>query len=261
MSLKEPSRLCVILTILLFTTAASNAGESAASLVAAGLNILCAPFGARVSASEGNFRSNSPKYHCLGAFQFCPGTFEIYYSRSAAQFLASPSDQVVAWTRYERVQWQLAVKYKLTELVGTEVCVGTNNCKKIDASAILMACQFGCGNKGKLSNYRQGRDCDARNVKDGNLVSVCTYLYKGAGYNVSCFTGVSNDNADQPKPTSAGSDHTTQPKPTSEDCSSPSASAGSGRMELVVNNITFRFDESASTDTVAKIFQLIRGAN
>jgi hypothetical protein len=26
-------------------------------------------------------------------------------------------------------------------------------------------------------------------VKDGNGVSVCTYLLRGAGYDVSCFTG------------------------------------------------------------------------
>ncbi|GCC44275.1 hypothetical protein chiPu_0028075, partial [Chiloscyllium punctatum] len=52
-----------------------------------------------------------------------------------------------------------------------------------------MACQFGCGSNGKLANYVASGDCNARNVKDGNGVSVCTYLVRGAGYDVSCFTG------------------------------------------------------------------------
>lgn len=35
-----------------------------------------------------------------------------------------------------------------------------------------MACQFGCGAKGKLAILvNNGMDCNARNVKDGNLIS------------------------------------------------------------------------------------------
>lgn len=76
----------------------------------------------------------------------------------------------------------------LTSIVGQQVCSG-GKCATIDQSAILMACQFGCGSKGKLANYVASGDCNARNVKDGNGVSVCTYLLRGAGYDVSCFTG------------------------------------------------------------------------
>lgn len=255
MLVRGATRAGAIAVIVLFATVASNAGETVASLVAAGLNVLCAKFGAKVSGSEGNFGSDSPKYHCLGAFQFCPGTFEIYYKGSAAQFLANPMDQVTAWTRYERTQWGLAVKYKLTDLIGSDVCIAANTCKPIDASAILMACQFGCGNKGKLANYRQGRNCDAKNVKDGNQVSVCTYLYKGSGYNVSCFTGVATDVAPPspdvvpPSPPGSGQNQVCPP-----------ASRGKSGMEIVVNNFTFRFDEDASPDAVTRIFQLLRSA-
>jgi hypothetical protein len=56
-----------------------------------------------------------------------------------------------------------------------------------------MACQFGCGANGKLANYAAGGNCDASNVKDGNGVSVCSYLIRGAGYDVSCFTGSNNN--------------------------------------------------------------------
>lgn len=45
-----------------------------------------------------------------------------------------------------------AQKNGLTSLVGQQVCSG-GQCATIDQSAILMACQFGCGSKGKLANY------------------------------------------------------------------------------------------------------------
>jgi len=52
-----------------------------------------------------------------------------------------------------------------------------------------MACQFGCGAHGKLANYAATGNCETRSVKDGNGVSVCAYLIRGAGYDASCFTG------------------------------------------------------------------------
>lgn len=173
--------------LLCVSAAAAFAGQSAASLSAAGIPSNCANFAAKVSSSEGNFGTTN-QYGCLGAFQFCPGTFERYYSGSAQSFLNSPSAQSAAWTQYEQDSWSQAQKNGLTTLVGQQVC-SSGQCATIDQSAILMACQFGCGSKGKLANYMAGGDCNARNVKDGNGVSVCTYLLRGAGYDASCFTG------------------------------------------------------------------------
>ncbi|MGO4283210.1 acyltransferase [Bosea sp. TAB14] len=163
------------------------AGESAASLIAAGIPANCAPFAAKVSAAEGNFGTTN-QYGCLGAFQFCPGTFERYYTGSAQSFLNDPQAQVAAWTRYQQNSWSQVRKNGMDSLIGQQVCSG-GRCATIDQSAILMACQFGCGKGGKLANYAASGDCNARNVKDGNGVSVCTYLVKGAGYDASCFTG------------------------------------------------------------------------
>ncbi len=173
--------------VLSLSAAAALAGQSAASLVAAGMPQNCANFAAKVSSSEGSFGTLN-QYGCLGAFQFCPGTFERYYSGSAQSFLNDPSAQTAAWTQYEQDSWSQAQKNGLTSLVGQQVCSG-GQCATIDQSAILMACQFGCGSKGKLANYMGSGDCDARGVKDGNGVSVCTYLIRGSGYDVSCFTG------------------------------------------------------------------------
>lgn len=41
----------------------------------------------------------------------------------------------------------------------------------------------------KFANCAVGGDCNAREVKDGNGVSLCNYLVRGAGYDASCFTG------------------------------------------------------------------------
>ena len=172
---------------LCLSSALSFAGESAASLTSAGIPANCAPFAAKVSAAEGNFGTTN-QYGCLGAFQFCPGTFERYYSGSAQSFLNDPQAQVAAWTRYQQNSWSQVQKNGMGSLVGQQVCSG-GRCATIDQSAILMACQFGCGKGGKLSSYAASGDCNARNVKDGNGVSVCTYLVKGAGYDASCFTG------------------------------------------------------------------------
>jgi hypothetical protein len=172
---------------LCLSSALVFAGESAASLIAAGIPANCAPFAAKVSAAEGNFGTTN-QYGCLGAFQFCPGTFERYYTGSAQSFLNDPQAQVAAWTRYQQNSWSQVRKNGMDSLVGQQVCSG-GRCATIDQSAILMACQFGCGKGGKLANYAASGDCNARNVKDGNGVSVCTYLVKGAGYDASCFTG------------------------------------------------------------------------
>ena len=166
---------------------AAFAGQSASSLINAGMPTNCADFAAKVSSSEGNFSSTN-QYDCLGAFQFCPGTFEQYYSGSAQSFLNNPSAQVASWTSFEENSWAEAQKNGLTSLVGQQVCSG-GQCATIDQSAILMACQFGCGSKGKLANYMASGDCNAGNVRDGNGVSVCSYLIRGTGYDVSCFTG------------------------------------------------------------------------
>jgi hypothetical protein len=166
------------------------AGESAANLTAAGIPANCADFAAKVSSSEGNWNSVNP-YGCLGAFQFCPGTFQQYYSGNAQSFLASPQAQTAAWTKYEQNSWDQAQSNGLTSLVGQQVCSGVQ-CATIDQSAILMACQFGCGKGGKLANYAASGNCNASNVKDGNGVSVCSYLIRGAGYDASCFTGQSS---------------------------------------------------------------------
>lgn len=173
--------------MLCLSAAAAFAGESAANLTAAGIPSNCAPFAAKVSSSEGNFGTTN-QFGCLGAFQFCPGTFERYYSGSAQSFLNSPSAQVAAWTQYEQNEWSKAQSNGMTSLIGQQVCYG-GRCATIDQSAILMACQFGCGPRGKLANYAASGDCNARNVKDGNGVSVCSYLIRGAGYDASCFTG------------------------------------------------------------------------
>ena len=173
--------------LLSFSAAAAFAGQSASSLTDAGIPSNCANFAAKVSSSEGSFGTTN-QYGCVGAFQFCPGTFERYYTGSTQSFLNDPSAQTAAWTHYEQDSWSQAQKNGLTSLVGQQVCSGSQ-CATVDQSAILMACQFGCGSKGKLANYMASGDCNARGVKDGNGVSVCTYLVRGSGYDVSCFTG------------------------------------------------------------------------
>ena len=162
------------------------AGESAIDLTNAGMPAQCAAFGAKVSSSEGNWGSIN-QFGCLGAFQFCPGTFQQYYSGSAQSFLDDPKAQVAAWTSYEQSEWTKAQSNGLTSLIGTQVCTG-GSCFTVSQSSILMACQFGCGANGKLANFAKGGDCTASNVLDGNGVSVCSYLQRGAGYDASCFT-------------------------------------------------------------------------
>jgi hypothetical protein len=207
-------------TILIFASVAFSlptiAGESAQSLANAGMPSQCADFGAKVSASEGNFGTTN-QFGCLGAFQFCPGTFQQYYSDSAQSFLNSPSAQVSAWTQYEQDEWAKAQNAGLISLVGQQACTG-GNCFTVTNSSILMACQFGCGSKGKLANFEaNGDQCIQGNnpskpnggsspTNDGNGVCVATYLKKGTGYDVSCFTNGAQEkqgNGGCPSPTDA----------------------------------------------------------
>ena len=97
--------------LLCLSAAVAFAGESAANLTAAGIPSNCADFASKVSASEGNFGTTN-QFGCLGAFQFCPGTFEQYYSGSAQSFLNNPSAQTAAWTQYEQNEWsRIPVSY------------------------------------------------------------------------------------------------------------------------------------------------------
>lgn len=179
--------LFLVVILISTTSTISWAGQSAQSITDAGMPAECSKYAAKVSQSEGNWNSVN-QAGCVGAFQFCPGTFEAYYKGSKSSFINDPSAQVSAWTQYQQDEWKKAQRNGMTSLVGQQVC-HNGKCATIDQSAILMACQFGCGKGGKLYNYSQSKDCDARNVKDGNMNSVCNYLIKGAGYDVSCFTG------------------------------------------------------------------------
>lgn len=175
------------------------AGQSAVSLIAAGMPADCAEYASNVTASEGNFTSTSPTVNgvrCYGAFQFCDsGTLQSYWPGTKDEFLANPSAQVEAWLKYENDQWAQANRLGLTGMVGQQVCYN-GTCAIISQSSILKACQFGCGKGGKLYNLMQaGLDCNARGTKDGAGTSVCSYLISGAGYNVSCITN-SNDGID-----------------------------------------------------------------
>lgn len=175
------------------------AGESAVSLMNAGMPAECAEYAENVSKSEGSFSSVSPVVNgttCYGAFQFCnSGTLQTYWSGSPAQFLASPSSQVTAWVRYQQQEWRNANRYGMAGMVGKQLCYN-GTCATISQSSILKACQFGCGKGGKLYNLMAGGlDCSKPNTKDGAGTSVCAYLISGAGYNVSCITN-SNDGID-----------------------------------------------------------------
>ncbi|MFW8584193.1 hypothetical protein ACOJBM_02255 [Rhizobium beringeri] len=70
------------------------AGESAVSLLNAGMPADCAEYAANVSHSEGNFSSISPSVNgtrCYGAFQFCDsGTLQQYWTGSRADFWRIP---------------------------------------------------------------------------------------------------------------------------------------------------------------------------
>jgi hypothetical protein len=247
----------------------ASAGESIGSLISAGLDKLCAGFGAIVSASEGNFGSRNP-FGCLGAFQFCPATFVQFFAGTAEEFLNNPSAQTAAWTNYEKTQWELAKKGGLTKLVGQALTFAGKSII-IDQSAILMACQFGCGKLGKLANYAASANCDARNVKDGNGVSVCSYLVRGVGKEVSCFTGgAPNPIITQPGGKEAGGQTGVEPgkilpsgggQPAVASCGGDSVFGKEGPVEILVGRYTLKFGTAASTDTISKYINILNEAS
>lgn len=158
---------------------------SQAELIAAGMPAGLADFASAVTSSEGDWDSLN-QYGCAGAFQFCPATRRRYYSGSVSDFLANPSHQVSAYRRYLADEWGLATRNGFDSLIGSTVCWG-GSCATITQSSILKACQFGCAYGGDLGIYHRTGDCDA--ARDGNGVSVCTYLIRGSGYDVSEITG------------------------------------------------------------------------
>jgi hypothetical protein len=236
----------------------ASAGESIGSLISAGLDKLCAGFGAIVSASEGNFGSRNP-FGCLGAFQFCPATFVQFFAGTAEEFLNSPNAQTTAWTNYEKTQWELAKKGGLTKLIGQALTFAGKSII-IDQSAILMACQFGCGKLGKLANYAASANCDARNVKDGNGVSVCSYLVRGVGKEVSCFTGgpVGPIVIPPPPPPPPPPNNGQQAVAT---CGVDSVFGKEGPVEILVGRYTLKFGTAASTDTISKYINILNEAS
>ncbi|NTA59814.1 acyltransferase [Agrobacterium tumefaciens] len=186
--------------LVAFTSAFALAGETAISMIAAGMPAECAEYAANVSSSEGNFNSVSPVVNgvrCYGAFQFCnSGTLQSYWGGSPEGFLSSPSSQVNAWLRLQKSEWSAAQRLGMSGLVGKQVC-HNGTCANITQSSLLKACQFGC--QGKSSKLYQlmasGLDCNAPGTKDGAGTSVCKYLVSGTGYNVSCITNT-NDGID-----------------------------------------------------------------
>lgn len=182
--------------VLAVTSTIAFAGESAISLMNAGMPSTCAEYAANVSNSEGNFSSVSPAVNgvtCYGAFQFCnSGTFQEFYNGTPQQFLNDPSAQVAAWMPYQQREWAKAQRNGMTSALGKEVCYN-GTCARITQSSILKACQFGCGKGGKLDNLvKSGMDCTAPGTADGAGTSVCKYLVSGAGYDVSCITNSSD---------------------------------------------------------------------
>ncbi|MER9589875.1 hypothetical protein NKI94_13870 [Mesorhizobium australicum] len=252
------------------------AGVQIKDLIDAGLDGLCAGFGAAVSKNEGNFTSKN-SYGCAGAFQFCPATLVRYFTGTIDAFLTNPKAQVTAWTKYEKDQWGLATTYGLTKLIGTTITYGSKSFV-VDRSAILMACQFGCGKFGKLYNYVvKGSDCDSKAVKDGNNVSVCKYLSDGVNKAVSCFTGEGDlffaENKPKADPSSSipivaangGPVPPVQkvdngPNGESSNTASCSSTALTGKgsfFELVEGKYTLRFQTGTTPDDVGKILDVI----
>jgi hypothetical protein len=249
----------------------ASAGESLGSLISAGLDKLCAGFGVIVSASEGNFGSRNP-FGCLGAFQFCPATFVQFFAGTAEEFLNNPSAQTAAWTNYEKTQWELAKKGGLTKLGGQALTFAGKSII-IDQSAILMACQFGCGKLGKLANYAASANCDARNVKDGNGVSVCSYLVRGVGKEVSCFTGgpptvgptvgpaIVGPAIVGPAIVGPGSVTPNNGQQAVATCGVDSVFGKEGPVEILVGRYTLKFGTAASTDTISKYINILNEAS
>jgi hypothetical protein len=177
------------LLCLLLAHGVAAAAVPVDELIAVGVPPNLAPYLSSVTVNEGSWSSTN-QYGCVGAFQFCPGTFEQYYSGSQQDFLNDPKAQVDAYMKYAQDEWAKAQRNGLTSAIGHEVCYN-GVCTTITESSILMACQFGCGTGGKLDNFiRNGYSCDGPNkTTDGNGTSICKYLVSGAGHNVEDITG------------------------------------------------------------------------
>lgn len=185
---KRTTLVCMqrALALLLSMSPVTAAAQvSTSELVDAGMPPGLAEFASAVTSSEGDWDSVN-QYGCAGAFQFCPDTRIRYHPSSLESFLASPTAQVSAYRRYMADEWQLATRNGFDGLIGLEVCWG-GQCRTITQSSIIKACQFGCAYGGALGRYHRTGDCDQ--ARDGNGVSVCTYLIRGAGYDVSGITG------------------------------------------------------------------------
>lgn len=191
-SLRAALAALAVLAGLVLGAAPAPAAVSVQDLASAGAQPDFARYLAQVSASEGNWTSVN-QFGCVGAFQFCPGTFERYYNGTKDAFLDSPSAQVDAYVRYSRDQWALAGRNGLTSAIGKTVCDDRGNCATITESSILMACQFGCGAGGKLDAFvKNGFSCNGpNNTRDGNGLSVCSYLVRGSGFDIAAVTGSS----------------------------------------------------------------------
>ena len=196
MSFRQLLDLCLIAVafVLVYGVSPAKAQVSEADLIAAGMPPSLAEFASAVTSSEGDWTSLN-QYGCAGAFQFCPATRRRYYSGSVDSFLANPSHQVSAYRRYLADEWNLATRNGFDSLVGTNVC-WNGDCAQITQSSILKACQFGCAYGGDLGIFHRTGDCDA--ARDGNGVSVCTYLIRGSGFDVSEITGSSEPGAVPP---------------------------------------------------------------
>lgn len=188
---KKAIRSFLAVTALLVVAGAALAGVDRDALVSAGMNPSLAHFASNVSSSEGNW-STINQYNCVGAFQFCPGTLERYYSGTRSDFAKDPGAQVTAWKKYLSDEWGKAESNGLTSMIGKQVCYN-GKCATVTASSILKACQFGCGKGGKLDYIVSGGGCNDRGAKDGNLYSVCNYLISGSGMDVADITNMSEE--------------------------------------------------------------------
>lgn len=184
-TLRRAAMACVAAAAFVSAGGVAKANVSQSEMVAAGMPSGLAAFAAAVSSSEGNWTSVN-QIGCAGAFQFCPTTRRRYYPGSVESFLASPSTQVSVYRRYMSDEWNLARSNNFVSLIGQQVCF-EGQCRTITASSIIYGCQFGCGIRGALGRYFRTGDCDQ--ARDGNGVSVCRYLIRGAGYDVSGVTG------------------------------------------------------------------------
>jgi hypothetical protein len=236
-----------------------------AALIEAGINELCAAFAQIVTGAEGTWTSDN-QYGCLGAFQFCPGTFLQYFKGTVQAFLSNPSAQVTAWQNYERDEWKAAITNGLTKLEGSTVTYASSKSKPprtatIDDSAILMACQFGCGKYGLLYNYAAKKNCDAANVKDGNGVSVCDYLIDGANQIVSCYTGKSPPPSGTTPPPPGGTASNPPSNPSNGGGMFPTCSSEfgtQGPIEISTGQYTLRFGPQVSAATIQGYLGLLK---